>query len=130
MYHLRRAHDIELVDSSEAGKRLKHLFDPRHSPATDAEKKSLLGRRTGMWMCRDLRPASLFGCDGFLDWAMQNRVVKEKKDFPSPSCIAGSALNDIYIILVEQLKYSFTITTTYSKSLFKTSENLAFVIKN
>lgn len=104
MYHLRHVHDIELVDASEAVERIRHLFNPKHAPTTDAEKKSLLGRRTGLWMSRDLRSASLFACEGFLDWAVQNKVIKKKEDFPSPSCIAGSALNDIYIILKDQLK--------------------------
>lgn len=103
MYHLRHEHDIELVELNESQRRIQNLLDPKYDPLTSAEKKTLLGRRSGLWMCRDLRPASMFACDGFLDWAVQNKIVKSKDEFPSPNCISGSALSDVYLVVREKL---------------------------
>lgn len=50
------------------------------------------------------QPASLFSCDGFLDWTIQNKVVNSRDQFPSPSCISGSALNDVYLAVHNKLK--------------------------
>lgn len=104
MYHLRHEHEIELIDLCESQRRIQHIFDPNYNPASPSEKKSILGRRCGLWMSRDLRPASMFSCEGFLDWSIQNKIVKSKSEFPSPSCIAGSALNDIYMAVNDKLK--------------------------
>lgn len=104
MYHLRHEHEIELVELNESQRRIQHIFDAKYDPVSPADKKSLLGRRCGLWMSRDLRPASMFSCEGFVDWAVQNKIVKSKSEFPTPSCIAGSALNDIYLAINDKLK--------------------------
>lgn len=105
MYHLRSAHDMELAELSQAEKNVKSLRDPNNIPASTAEKKALLGRRTGIWSCVDLRSARSFATEGFLEWAIQNRVISSTDEFPTAQTIAGSALNDVFIIVLDKLKH-------------------------
>lgn len=106
MYHLRTAHNVELLELSEADKRVRNLQDPKYRPTSSAEKKTLLGRRTGIWMSVDLKSAQSFASEGFLNWAVQNRVIDCKEDFPTPQTIAGSALNDVFVTVLDKINGS------------------------
>lgn len=96
IYHLRKEHEISINDLSECERRTENIFNPKYVPATEADRKSVLGRRTGLWMCIDARPAALYGSEGFLQWCLQTKVIAKKEDFPTPRCITTTALNDVY----------------------------------
>jgi BED zinc finger len=102
-YHLRKRHNIELTEVSDAEKKLTNLQTKKLSSLPTSQRKGLLARRTALWMCRSLRPAQMFKDNAFLDWAVSNGGVERKEDFPSVSYITGSAMNDIYVCLKEKL---------------------------
>lgn len=96
--HLLNQHKIDLKDESAAKKSTSQIFNSSYQPSSKTEKKSLLGRRLGMVMCRDLRPASVFTTPGFHDLMEQlSGGNLGPDDFPSRGTIDGAALDDIYL---------------------------------
>lgn len=63
--HLLNSHQIDLKTPASAQKKVSDIFNEKFKPSTPSEKKQLLGRRLGLAMCLDSRPANHFATTGF-----------------------------------------------------------------
>ena len=111
MNHLRITHKIDSTEIlRHASKRLNGLFDPSYVPAHTADRKTLLARRTTLWLCRDLLPFSLVQGNGFFDWMNSNGYIKNKIELPNERTLANSALNDLCVLTEKNFQTSLQMT--------------------
>lgn len=105
--HLKNHHDIltnEIDNIDDATKFIKQIEDSSYVPKTDEEKKSLQARRNALWYCRGLHSARSFEKEEFIEWCIQNKVIKDKSENPCANTISGRALDDVFHATLEVFK--------------------------
>ena len=75
-------------------------------------KKTILGRQIALWVARDMRPFNTASTPGFKQFAHDTGIVKEKTEIPDERTIAGSAMNDVYIVVENAIKIKLKEITT------------------
>jgi hypothetical protein len=109
-YHLSNIHLI-VIDTDEAiSRRTKKILscDQAIVPTTRLEQKQLLARSLAYLCAVDLLPLSLISGKGFHDFLLRHYVVKTIEDIPSRQTVSGSALDDVYYMMLKNVKSSLT----------------------
>ncbi|KAG5673335.1 hypothetical protein PVAND_003394 [Polypedilum vanderplanki] len=97
--HLSTRHDINVTPVEQALARVDST-----SSSTSTNKKTVLARQIALWVSRDLRPFSTSSSVGFQQFAINTGIIKNINELPDERTIAGSALNDVYLVLEHALK--------------------------
>ncbi len=104
--HLRDKHGIDLSHklTDKNQRKVTDMLMTVGKPIPDvdrpmSEKRFILARQMCLWFCRDLLPFNAANKDGFHDFAVYAKMIKENEKLPDRTTLSDAALNDIYSAL-------------------------------